>query len=74
MDVNYGFFFFEYIYRINIKLFMVGSLRKEMFDLVCSIGREGVVKFLNLYKKIIVKGLVFLFFLGGYKELYMVYY
>lgn len=76
MDVNYGFFFFEYIkiYRIIFKLFMVGSLRKEMFDLVCSIGREGVVKFLNLYKKIIVKGLVFLFFLGGYKELYMVYY
>lgn len=46
-----------------------------MFDLARSIGRAGVVKFLNLHKKkIIVKGLALPLFLGGHKELYMVYY
>lgn len=73
-DVNHGFFLSEYIYRINIKPSTVGSSRKEMFDLARSIGRAGVVKFLNLHKKIIVKGLALPLFLGGHKELYMVYY
>lgn len=45
-----------------------------MFDLARSIGRAGVVKFLNLHKKFIVKGLALPLFLGGHKELYMVYY
>lgn len=43
---------------------MVGSLRKVMFDLVCSIGRERVVKFLNLYKKNYCEGVGFFNFFG----------
>lgn len=43
---------------------MVGSLRKVMFDLVCSIGRVGVVKFLNLYKKNYCEGVGFFIFFG----------
>lgn len=65
-----GFFLFEY--RRILKPPTVGSSRKEMFNLARNIGKGGGVKFLNLHIEIIVKELTLPFFLGGYKELYMV--